>query len=439
MKWLDSAPPFVDGVGSGRKRGGARRLRAGRSSPGRGSGGGGKDARPRALLHPRNSFRGSYDLDALVRAYPPLGPHVILPPCEKSSGSGEPMRPTIDFSDSVAVRCLNCALLVRDYGLSPVWADIMPSDTLVPPIPGRADYVHHLADILRECTAVTSVREMDEGKYWSGLPTGPGVRVLDLGTGASCVYPLIGASIYGWSFIASEVHLPSFKSAHKIVDANSLSRLIDVRRQDDPNKLFEGIWRKGELIDFVMCNPPFYGSAEAFQKENARKVRNLASNVRSRNGLGGRRRSGVGRDKRVTGGGGGSNNFGGSASELWCPGGEVAFVTRMIEESAAYADRCLWFSSLVSRRDNLPKILEKIRSNTKQVQERDMRIRQKDAGKRKPGYGPKMPKIQLSKTLTMGPGSKSASVVLWSYWDADRQKEWGRERKWTTTELETKD
>ncbi len=45
-----------------------------------------------------------------------------------------------------------------------------------------------------------------------------------------------------------------------------------------------------------------------------------------------------------------SNNFGGDGSELWCPGGEVAFIRRLAAESHEHrvATRCLWFSSLVT-------------------------------------------------------------------------------------------
>ena len=38
-------------------------------------------------------------------------------------------------------------------------------------------------------------------------------------------------------------------------------------------------------------------------------------------------------------------SFGGAASELWAPGGERAFVTAHIRESAAAPTAALWFTS----------------------------------------------------------------------------------------------
>jgi 23S rRNA (adenine1618-N6)-methyltransferase len=46
-------------------------------------------------------------------------------------------------------------------------------------------------------------------------------------------------------------------------------------------------------------------------------------------------------------------NFGGKNAELWCLGGEIKFIARMVEQSVEFADQCLWFTSLVSKKDNL--------------------------------------------------------------------------------------
>merc|ERR1712194_506084 len=121
-----------------------------------GSGGKGKGLGP----HPRNSFQGSYDMDRLKKCYPPLVPYILLPISEveaKNNAATTPNskkqrkrshRPTIDFSDASAVRALNTALLVSDYGLLPSFSDMMPADALMPPIPGRAEYIHYIADTL---------------------------------------------------------------------------------------------------------------------------------------------------------------------------------------------------------------------------------------------------------------------------------------------------
>lgn len=38
-------------------------------------------------------------------------------------------------------------------------------------------------------------------------------------------------------------------------------------------------------------------------------------------------------------------NFGGQQQELWCEGGEVAFITQMIAESQQFGRQVKWFTS----------------------------------------------------------------------------------------------
>lgn len=241
-----------------------------------------------------------------MAARPELGRFV------RSNPSGES---TIDFADPVAVRALNQALLQSQYGVS--WWDI-PSDYLCPPIPGRADYVHYLADLLAE------------GKP---VPTGPGIRILDVGVGANCVYPIIGVAAYGWGFVGADIDPVALAAAQRIVTANpKLTGVIELRRQPSALAIFEGVVKPGETFAASMCNPPFHVSAAAAAAGTQRKLRNLA---------GGKKVAPV-------------RNFGGQSNELWCQGGEVAFVRRMIVESARHPTLCRWYTSLISSRDSLP-------------------------------------------------------------------------------------
>jgi len=331
----------------------------------------------------------------LTKVYPPLGPHVL-------AGG---VRPTINFSDPAAVRALNTALAVADYGLSAAFSDVLPPDALVPPIPGRADYVHYLADALRDSAG---------GGPTAQIPSGPDVRGFDIGTGAVCIYALLGAAAYGWSVVGSDVRPEHVRSSARIAAASGLAGRIDVRRQLDRDRVFGGVWERDEAFDFVMCNPPFYPSAEAFAAESRRKVRNLAR--------GGKRRAGgrPGRDDSTAGGSGagrkGSDNFGGSGSELWCKGGEVAFVSRMVEESARYADRCLWFTSLVSRQDNVDKIEKRFK-----VKKTELVV----------GSGET---IKIWKKVRCGAGAKGSTILMWSYFPPEKHPEWARGRGWGPAE-----
>ena len=85
---------------------------------------------------------------------------------------------------------------------------------------------------------------------------------------------------------------------------------------------------------FTICNPPFHNSAAEASKAAIRKVNNL-SNSRTDNPI---------------------LNFGGQNTELWCDGGEIGFITQMIYESAKYPLQVLLFTTLVSKKENLPNI-----------------------------------------------------------------------------------
>ena len=262
-------------------------------------------------LHPRNPHRARYDFDALVSAWPALAGFLVAHPVEGN---------TINFADPAAVLALNRALLRHHHGIDHY---DLPPGALCPPIPGRADYLHHLADLLAE----------------NGLPPrGPQTRLLDIGTGANVIYPLLGARAYDWSFVGADVSAASLDSARRLVAANALASRIELRHQPAPAAIFDGIVAPGESFAASLCNPPFHASpAEAAAGTN-RKLRNLAA----------------GRSHRSAGQP--TLNFGGQAHELWCVGGEAAFVRRMIAESARRPALCRWFTTLVAKSAHLPEL-----------------------------------------------------------------------------------
>lgn len=269
---------------------------------------------PKPGLHPRNRHRHGYDFAALLRRSPALRPFVRLNP----AGT-----PTIDFADPAAVLALNRALLQLDYGVTH-WAT--PTGYLCPPVPGRADYLHHLADLLAAGAAI---------------PRGRAIAVLDIGTGASCIYPIVGVAEYGWRFVGTEIDPAALEAARNNVARNpALADHVDIRRQNDPVAIFRGVTAPGERFAACVCNPPFHASAEEAAAGTQRKLRNLGRGKTARPVL----------------------NFGGRSHELWCAGGETAFVRRMIAESAERPDLCGWFTTLVAKRENLPAIERALRT-----------------------------------------------------------------------------
>ena len=287
-------------------------------------------------LHPRNQHREGYDFARLVAQSPGL---------EAFTGSSLSGQTTIDFHDEQAVRALNQALLKTCYKIN-FW-DI-PANYLCPPIPGRVDYIHYLADLLAS----------DNNQE---IPRGRNIKVLDIGTGANLVYPLTGQSEYGWHFTGVDIDPAAIKVAQQICQLNKLK--INLKLQNKRENTFRGVIGPHDAFHLTLCNPPFHTSTEAANKGTQRKWKNL----------------GKGQSSKL--------NFGGQNVELWCPGGEIKFIASMIEESVEFADQCLWFSSLVSKKDNLKplyKLLEKA-------------------------------KVADAKTIDMAQGQKVSRFIAWSF------------------------
>ncbi len=313
----------------------------------------------KSKLHSRNRHKQRYNFKLLIEENPALKKYVAV----NKHGSE-----TIDFFNAEAVKLLNQALLKKDYGIDH-W-DI-PQDYLCPPIPGRADYIHHIADLLGS----------DDDDQ---IPRGPRVKALDIGTGANCIYPIIGTVEYDWNFAAADINPKSIQIATAITKANKLG--IDVRLQPNPSNIFKGIISPDEHFDITTCNPPFHASAEEAVSANMRKVKSLTKG-KATDSQGNKPTKAV--------------SFGGQHTELWCIGGELRFVRDMIKESALFKKNVLWFSTLVSKQGNLKDIYEALRAvNAQQV-----------------------------KTIDMGQGNKSSRIVAWSYHTANRRKLWRQENR----------
>ncbi|WP_136668983.1 23S rRNA (adenine(1618)-N(6))-methyltransferase RlmF [Flavobacterium sp. H122] len=258
-------------------------------------------------LHPRNKHNVNYDFDELQKNLPELKAFVHFNKFDNQS---------IDFANPDAVRALNKSLLKYFYNIDYYE---LPKTNLCPPIPGRADYIHYIADVL--------TKNSNEK-----IPTGNQIKILDIGTGANCIYPIIGHQEYGWTFVGTEVDKPAAKTANLIIENNSdLKDSISIRLQESKRNIFKGIIQTNEHFDFTICNPPFHNSKEEAAKGTLRKLKNLGKETTGKPTL----------------------NFGGQNNELWCEGGELAFITNMIYESVHFKTQCKFFSTLVSKKENL--------------------------------------------------------------------------------------
>jgi 23S rRNA (adenine1618-N6)-methyltransferase len=301
-------------------------------------------------LHPRNPHRFRYDFDALINTCPELKNFVAI---------NEHNVETIDFSNPDAVKTLNKALLISNYGIRD-W-DI-PSGYLCPPIPGRADYIHYIADLLATTNNGT-------------IPEGEAVVGLDIGVGANCIYPIIGNVAYGWSLVGTDIDEKALQNCKKIIADNpKLIDAISLQLQIEPRFIFKNIILPEDKFAFTICNPPFHSSPEEAVKSAARKVNTLESIKTSKPTL----------------------NFSGQNAELWCKGGEFGFITQMIYESVKYPMQCLWFTTLVSKKDNLKNIYKLLN------------------------------KVGASeiKTIDMAQGQKVSRIVAWTFLSEAQQKNW---------------
>lgn len=305
-------------------------------------------------LHSRNIHRSRYDFKLLIEKCPELKSFVFI-----NEHHPDTSEQTIDFSNPQAVKTLNKALLTTYYDIQN-W-DI-PKNHLCPPIPGRADYIHYIADLLAESN--------------NGIiPTGIEIEGLDIGTGANCIYPIIGNSVYDWSFVCTDIDEKSLENCTKIIEANpKLMDAVSLQQQIEFRYIFKNIITSEDRFAFTICNPPFHKSAEEAAKGSLRKVSNLKGQKQTKAVL----------------------NFGGQNNELWCEGGELAFITQMIYESARYPLQCLWFTTLVSKQSHLKSLFKTLNKvNAAQI-----------------------------RTIDMAQGQKTSRILAWSFLSDTQKKNW---------------
>jgi 23S rRNA (adenine1618-N6)-methyltransferase len=301
-------------------------------------------------LHPRNRHRDRYDFKKLIGSYPELGLFVR----ENEYGDD-----SIDFFDPQAVLSLNKALLKHFYQID-FW-DI-PKNYLCPPIPGRADYIHYVADLLAASNNNT-------------IPRGQQIKCLDVGVGANCIYPIIGVTEYDWLFVGTDVDPLAIESAKKITEMNpALRSKIALRLQQNTKQILQGVIQKEEQFHLTICNPPFHASAEEAEAGTLRKLSNLKRKKMTKPVL----------------------NFGGKSHELWREGGEEKFVSDMINESKQFDHACLWFTTLISKSSSLDLALAAI----------------KNIG---------AAEVQI---IPMSQGNKSSRILAWTFFTPQQRSNW---------------
>ncbi|CAI9097411.1 OLC1v1033834C2 [Oldenlandia corymbosa var. corymbosa] len=307
----------------------------------------------RGTIHPRNKYSEKPpDFGALASLYPSFEPYVFY-----SSKDG---RPRIDWTDYNATRELTRVLLLHDHGLN--WW--IPDGQLCPTVPNRSNYIHWIEDLLASDIILNT--RIDDNV----------VKGFDIGTGANCIYPLLGASLLGWRFVGSDITDVALEWAERNVRSNPhISELIEIRKvhtreknpeeedvhaeqgpdsddsggssnrgvaeigpsclpsaklQSSAQKKYQappillGVVKDEEKFDFCMCNPPFFETMEE-----------------------------AGLNPKTA--------CGGTKEEMVCPGGEQAFIARIIEDSVQLKQCFRWYTSMIGRKSNLKFLIAKLR------------------------------------------------------------------------------
>ncbi|KAL1779806.1 methyltransferase 16 [Sigmodon hispidus] len=257
-------------------------------------------------MHARNRYKDKPpDFAYLASKYPDFKQHIQI----NLNG-----RVSLNFKDPEAVRALTCTLLREDFGLS---IDI-PLERLIPTVPLRLNYIHWVEDLIGH-------QDSDRGTLRRGI---------DIGTGASCIYPLLGTTLNGWYFLATEVDDMCFNYAKKNVEQNNLSDLIKVVKVPQKTLLMDALKEESEIIyDFCMCNPPFFANELEAQGVNSRNSRRPPPS---------------------------SVNTGG-ITEIMAEGGELEFVKRIIHDSLQLKKRLRWYSCMLGKKCSLAPLKEELR------------------------------------------------------------------------------
>ncbi|GAB4838493.1 hypothetical protein Ancab_028038 [Ancistrocladus abbreviatus] len=338
----------------------------------------------RPTIHPRSRYADNPpDFSLLASLYPSFSHYVFY------SRDG---RPRIDWTDFNATRELTRVLLHYDHGLN--WW--IPDGQLCPTVPNRSNYIHWIEDLLASDIIKKNIAGGDK------------VKGFDIGTGANCIYPLLGAALLGWSFVATDVTEVALEWAEKNVRSNPrVCELIEIRKVDTSGVAYGddtrqssdirgeestefsnlseagkaensglahaedklgngelingedrvdlsqirdgtgvllkstdghsavnqrycgppillGVVKDGEMFDFCMCNPPFFESM-------------------------------------VEAGLNPKTSCGGTPEEMVCPGGERAFICRIIEDSVITRESFRWYTSMVGKKSNLKYLVSKLR------------------------------------------------------------------------------
>ncbi|EMD37225.1 hypothetical protein CERSUDRAFT_95480 [Gelatoporia subvermispora B] len=201
-------------------------------------------------------------------------------------------------------------------------------------VPNRLNYILWLEDVVK------TVRLAEPDAFRNG------VQGLDIGTGASAIYPLLGCRTDPtWTFTATDIDSKSFQFARSNIATNGLDDRIRVVQSDPTGAILaplmennlelqvsEEIGDEAVRYDFTMCNPPFYSSREDIAQSAETKEYGPNAQICT-----------------------------GAEVEMITAGGEMTFVCQMVRESSKSRCRCRWYTSMLGKMSTLMEVVALLR------------------------------------------------------------------------------
>ncbi|ODQ66363.1 hypothetical protein NADFUDRAFT_50279 [Nadsonia fulvescens var. elongata DSM 6958] len=261
-------------------------------------------------MHSRNIYRNNPpDFESLAKAYPVLQQHF--------KASQDNTVGVYNFQNPQAIIDLTQSLLNHDFQL-----DVqLPIENLCPRLANRLNYILWIEDLLNETTG-------------SGIAR----QGLDVGCGASCIYPLLACRHNpDWTFLATDINHQSLLVARENVSANALEDQIRIVEKSPKDSFFDF----SETLDFTMCNPPFYASPEEITELESFKHDKPRSKLLAH------------------------------PNELITEGGEIQFIRKMFEDSYTYVfcnslekrkNHQTWFTTMIGKQSTLHTLIPLLKS-----------------------------------------------------------------------------
>ncbi|WWD17985.1 hypothetical protein CI109_102431 [Kwoniella shandongensis] len=259
-------------------------------------------------MHNQNPYLSKKpDFARLASRYTEFAPYVTV---------GEDGHVSLDFQDPAALRALTRCLLKEDWDLD---VDLR-EDRICPTLTNRLDYLLHVLD-LEPFLPLTS--------------TSKPLRILDIGTGAVAIYPLLLHRLRpSCEVIATEIDDTSYVHALSVFETNNIpSSSISIQKSPAPDPIFFPLLHSDDSFDVTICNPPFFGSEEEMRHGQELKAQGSHAAPTA------------------------------AINELITPGGEVAFIGKMIEESLRTGTRCEWYTSLIGKFSSLAPLIDLLRKH----------------------------------------------------------------------------